>query len=195
MAEYGRHVQDMVQHALTITNREQRNKAARTIISVMNVLHPSFREVEELQQKLWADLIIMSGYKLDVDMPYEAPLPKTGEAPTKVAYPAQNFRYRHYGKIIESLIESAIAMKDPAEQQELAQQIANLMKKSYLTFNRDSVNDEMIVEQLSAMSGGKLKLSPDFRFQLTTDILLKNRKPPQNLKHGKNRNKRRWKKH
>ncbi|GAB5538602.1 MAG: hypothetical protein Salg2KO_07050 [Salibacteraceae bacterium] len=194
LAEYGRHVQEMVQHTMTIEDRQKRTEAAETIVLVMTQLNPSYKGSDELQQKLWEDLFIISGYELDVDCPYPKPEPKKGIVPEKVDYPDQNFKYKHYGKIIEGLIEAAVKIEKDEERQELTQQIANLMKRSYLNFNRDSVNDEMIVEQLTAMSGGKLKLDEGFKFQHTNDILKDSPRRSNSNNKGKGRGKRKWKK-
>lgn len=192
LAEYGRHIQEMVKHALTIEDRKERNEAAETIVQVMTQLNPSYKGSDELQQKLWDDLFIISNYQLDIDAPYPKPEPKPDIRPEKVEYPDQDFRYKHYGKIIDGLISAAVKMENKEEQQELTQQIANLMKRSYLNYNRDSVNEEMIVDQLTSMSEGKLKLDPEFKFQHTNDIL--SQVPKQRSKSSKGRGKRRWKK-
>lgn len=200
LAEYGRYVQEMVDHALTISDREERNKAAQTIVQIMGQLNPAYKETEELQQKLWDDLFIISNFQLEVDAPFPKPAPKAGIRPERVKYPDQNFRYRHYGKIVDGLIEAAVKMEDAAERQALTQMIANLMKKSYLNYNRDSVNEEMIVDQLTDMSKGRLTLDPEFKFQHTNEILNKSRKQQQQQQQGvrqggsKSRGKRKWKK-
>jgi hypothetical protein len=194
LAEYGRHVQEMVTHTMKIEDRKTRSDAAETIVRVMSQLHPSYKGSEELQQKLWEDLFIISGFQLDVDSPFPTPTPKIDIRPEKIEYPNQHFKFKHYGKIIEGLIESAIAIENPEEQQELTQLIAHLMKRSYLNYNRDSVNEEMIVDQLTSMSSGKLKLDPDFKFQHTNEILSQMPKKPSNRNQGKGRGKRKWKK-
>ncbi|HAW20845.1 MAG TPA: DUF4290 domain-containing protein [Flavobacteriales bacterium] len=194
LAEYGRHVQDMVKHALTIEDRTKRNEAAETIVLIMTQLNPSYKGSDELQQKLWEDLFIISNYELDVDSPFPKPEPKNDIIAEKVDYPDQKFKFKHYGKIIEALIEAAVKIENPEEQQELIQQIANLMKRSYLNFNRDSVNEDMIVDQLTSMSDGKLKLSPEFKFVHTNDIVASNPIKRTNRNQGKGRGKRKWKK-
>ena len=194
MAEYGRHVQEMVKHTLTIEDRVKRTEAAETIVQVMTQLNPSYKGSDELQQKLWDDLFIISNFQLDVDAPYPKPEPKKEIRPEKVEYPDQKFKFKHYGKIIEALIDEAIKIENADEQQELTQMIANLMKRSYLNYNRDSVNEEMIVDQLNSMSGGKLKLDPDFKFQHTNEILSQSPKQRSNRGQNKGRGKRRWKK-
>lgn len=171
LAEYGRYVQDMVNHTLSIEDREERNKAARSIVQLMTVMNPSYRGNEELEHKLWDDLHVMANYELDVDAPYPKPKPKDQIEAEKIDYPKGDFKYRHYGKAIEDLIAAACKIEDEKERQALTQMIANLMKRSYLAYNRDSVNEEMIVDQLKEMSNGELKLDDNFRFQHTNDIL------------------------
>lgn len=192
LAEYGRYVQEMMEHALSLENREERNKAAQAIIQLMTVMNPSYKGNDELIHKLWDDLHVMSNYQLDIDSPYEKPEPAENIEAEKIDYPKGDFKYRHYGKSIENLIEVARSIEDNQEQQALTQLIANLMKRSYLNYNRDSVNEEMILDQLKEMSGGQLKLDENFRFQHTNDIL--GSQPRNSGKSGKSRSKRKWKK-
>ncbi|MBT3648321.1 MAG: DUF4290 domain-containing protein [Flavobacteriales bacterium] len=192
LAEYGRYVQDLVDHALTIESKEERNKAANAIVQIMTQMNPGFKGNDELQQKLWDDLFIMSNYKLDVDSPFPKPEPKNDSPAEKITYPDQGFKFRHYGKIIEDLIDGARKIEDVEEKKALTGMIANLMKKSYLNFNRDSVNDEMIVDQLKEMSNNELEFADDFKFQHTNDILSSS--PRRTNKQNKGRSKRKWKK-
>ena len=155
-------------------------------------MNPSYKGNDELIHKLWDDLHVMSNYQLDIDSPYEKPEPAENIEAEKIDYPKGDFKYRHYGKSIENLIEVARSIEDNQEQQALTQLIANLMKRSYLNYNRDSVNEEMIIDQLKEMSGGQLKLDENFRFQHTNDIL--GSQPRNSGKSGKSRSKRKWKK-
>ncbi len=193
LGEHGRHVQEMVRHMLRIEDRAERNKAAETLVRVMTQLNPGYKDNEEMIQKLWDDLFVMSDFKLDIDSPYPVPTPLKQIVPEKIQYPDYNFKYKHYGKIIEGLIESARKMENPEEKKELTGIIANLMKRSYLSYNRDSVNEDMIIDQLKDLSNGELELDPDFKFQHTNEILSKHRKQNNN-KSGKGRSKRKWKK-
>jgi hypothetical protein len=196
LAEYGRHIQDMVNHTMSLDNRDERNKAAVGLVQVMTQLNPGYKDNEELQHKLWDDLYVMSNYKLEVDSPYPMPDRKETIVPEKIEYPDQQFSYQHYGKIIDGLILGARAIEDQEEKKALTEVIANLMKKSYLNYNRDSVNDEMLADQLKKMSEGELELDPSFRFQHTNDILSKNKKPTSSNPRSTNkpRGKRKWKK-
>jgi len=193
LGEYGRYVQEMVEHTMAIEDREERNKAAQAIIQLMTVMNPSYKGNDELINKLWDDLYVMSNFQLDVDAPYPKPEPAVNIQAEKIEYPKGDFKYRHYGKSIENLIEVAKSIEDKDEQQALTQLIAHLMKRSYLNYNRDSVNEEMIIDQLKEMSGGLLKLNDKFRFQHTNDIL--GSQPRNSSKSSsKSRSKRKWKK-
>lgn len=195
LAEYGRYVQDMIRHTMSLTDKEERNKAAKSVIQVMTQLHPSYKDNDELQHKLWDDLFVISNYELDIDSPYPMPDRKETIVPERISYPDQKFTYKHYGKIIEGLITEARKIENQEERKVLTGMIANLMKKSYLNYNRDSVNDEMLADQLSKMSNGELTLDEDFRFHHTNDILSKNKKNNSNQRLNKGRNqKRKWKK-
>lgn len=193
LAEYGRYVQEMVEHALSLESKEERNKAAQAIIQLMTVMNPSYKGNDELIHKLWDDLHVMSKYQLDIDAPYPKPEIVENIKAEKIEYPQGDFKYRHYGKSIENLIEVAKAIEDQQEQQALTQLIANLMKRSYLNYNRDSVNEEMIIDQLKEMSGGQLKLDDNFRFHHTNDILGSQPKAT-GKSSSKSRSKRKWKK-
>ncbi|MCE3280195.1 MAG: hypothetical protein K0S44_2386 [Bacteroidetes bacterium] len=156
--EYGRNIQKMLDFAITVTDREERNKVARAIIDVMGQLNPHLRDVTDFKHKLWDHLFIISDFKLDVDSPYPKPTRETFQTkPELLKYPHKDIRYKHYGKTVEQIIAKAKEYPDGEEKNELVSQIANLMKRSYLNWNRDSVNDEVIIKQLDELSKGQLK--------------------------------------
>jgi hypothetical protein len=158
--EYGRNIQKMIDFAITVEDREERNKVARAIIDVMGQLNPHLRDVTDFKHKLWDHLFIISEFKLDVDSPYPKPTPETFQTkPERVMYPSNDIRYKHYGKTVERIIAKAKEYPEGEEKNELVIQIANLMKRSYLNWNRDSVNDEVILKQLEELSKGQLKLA------------------------------------
>lgn len=158
MPEYGRNIQNMVDHLLTIEEREKRNKAAQTVIDVMGNLYPYLRDVSEFKHKLWDHLAIMTDFKLDIDYPYDPPSPEILRGkPARLSYSQNLLKYRHYGLIITKMIEAAIKMEGD-EQRILIEQIANQMKKLYLAWNKDSVEDEKIFKDLEEMSDYKLKV-------------------------------------
>ncbi len=186
--EYGRNIQKMVEHAISIEDREERNKVAQSIINVMGQLNPHLRDIVDFKHKLWDHLFIISDFKLDVDSPYPYPdKEKIFEKPKPLEYPQSNIRFKHYGKSVEVFIAKAIEMQDGEEKTELIKTIANLMKKSYLTWNRESVDDDLIVSDLKLLSKGQLKLDDSFKLEQTNDILALNVKKKTNTNH-KNKN-------
>lgn len=175
LPEYGRNIQKMVEHLLTIEDRDERNKAARTVIGVMGNLNPHLRDVADFKHKLWDHLAVISDFKLDIDSPYETPTKEMlNEKPKRIPYPQKNIRFKHYGHSIVLMIQKAAEMEDGEEKQDLVKMIAYHMKKSYLTWNREAVDDREIFEDLVTLSGNKLQLSPDLTLPETRDILAKN---------------------
>ncbi|MDO5655508.1 MAG: DUF4290 domain-containing protein [Flavobacteriaceae bacterium] len=157
--EYGRHVQQMVNHCKTLENREDRNNFATAIIDVMGNLNPHLRDVNDFQHKLWDQLFIMASFDLDVDSPY--PIPSESDfdrTPNRIEYPNYNNKYRYYGKNIQRMIDVAVQWEKGPKRDGLIQSIANQMKKSYLLWNKDNVEDEVIIEQLRDMSKGLIDI-------------------------------------
>ncbi len=183
--EYGRNVQQMAAYVVSIEGREKRTGLAKVLINVMAQLHPENKDAADYKQKLWDHLHIITGFKLDVDSPYPAPSPEiTERKPQRVPYPQSEIKFRPYGKNIEKIIEKACAFEDGSEKDALVKNIANHLKKSYLNWNRDSVNDELITGHLAQLSKGQLKLSDDARLAHTNDLLRQT--PPTVTVHNQN---------
>lgn len=162
LPEYGRSIQEMVNHCLTIEDKEERTRCAYSIINCMGKLFPKLQEQDDYKQKLWDHLAIMSDFKLDIDYPYEVVRPENLQSqPEKVPYTNQFIRYRHYGKDVELLIAKAVEMPAGEERDELVLLIANHMKKLLLAVNKDGVDDEKIFKDLAEYSHGEILLSPD----------------------------------
>lgn len=162
LAEYGRNVQNMVDYICTISDREERNRLAQVVIDMMGVLNPHLRDVSDFKHKLWDHLYIISDFKIDVDSPY--PIPERGQLrqkPETLAYPQKRIRYKHYGRTVEDMINKAIAQPEPEYTERMALSIANFMKMAYLSWNKDSVSDEHIIQDLKELSKGALTLPSD----------------------------------
>lgn len=171
LPEYGRNIQKMVDHIKTIKDREERNRAAATVIHIMGNLNPQLRDQGDFRHKLWDHLAIIADFDLDIDAPYTPPeRSKLTEKPNSVSYPEGNIRFLHYGKIIELLIEAAVKMDDGEEKDYLISLIAYQMKKSYLTWNRSQVTDELIFSDLKFLSGGKLKIPEGLKIPEVRDL-------------------------
>ncbi len=196
--EYGRNIQKMIEHAVTIEDREERNKAARAIVAVMGYLNPQIRDIVDFKHKLWDHLFLISDFKLDVDSPYPIPPKETLKVkPQRIAYPESKIRYKYYGKTMEAMIRKIAEMEDGERKAGIAQDLANFMKMCYLTWNKDSVDDSTILNHLEELSGGNVKLNETVRLNHTTEILAMNaQKKQQHQKshNGKQRQQRRKKK-
>ena len=196
--EYGRHVQLMINQILETQDREERNKMARAVIGIMGNMNPHLRDVPDFQHKLWDQLFIMSNFQLDVDSPFEKPQQEVLEQkPDRLAYTQRNPKYRFYGNNIKSMIDVAMNWADGDLKNALVYTIANHMKKCFLNWNKDTVDDQVIFNHLDEFSGGKLKLNDDLLPLTSTQDLLrlksKNGNGPKSngaVKPRKNRNNR-----
>ena len=188
--EYGRHVQKMVTHAVSIKDDQERKECVNAIISFMGQLNPHLRDIPDYKHKLWDHLFIMSKFKLDIESPFEKPSKeKLSEKPEPLSYPKNKIKYSYYGNQIQSMINTAISLTNEKEKMIMSGMIANHMKKCYLTWSKSSVDDATILKHLQELSNGKLKLDKDF--QLIDDIKIKKNPSKSNWKKKNNRNKKR----
>ena len=190
--EYGRNLQKMVDYALTIEEREKRNIYAKIIIQTMSQVNPNCKEMADYKRTLWDHLHIMANYQLDVDCPYEKPKPEEqNQKPEKLEYKNSKIRFRPYGKNIENMIDKVIEMPEGEEKQTLIEMIAQQLKKSYLQWNINSCDDEMILSHFEQLSGGQLKLQENFKLHSTKKLLgnnQNNQKKKNNQKQKQNNN-------
>jgi len=173
LPEYGRNVQNMIVHAIEIEDRTERNRAAQAIIEVMGQLNPHLRDVDDYRHKLWTHLFVMSDFKLEADSPYELPKPEELAAkPERVEYPTSKIRYGHYGKYTQKILEQSTEIEDEKEKGYLTRTMANFMKKQFLVFNNDAVENNVIANQMAELSKKELVLeNPDDL--LSTNAILK----------------------
>ena len=188
--EYGRNVQKMVHSIIAIEDREKRNHQAKSIIEVMGNLNPHLRDVPDFKHKLWDHLFIMSDFHLDVDSPYDRPSKESfEEKPEMLKYSDNNIKFRHYGKILPLIIKRTIDLDEGEYKDFLVFTIANHMKKSYLTWNKANVEDDVILKHLSQMSDDKLIMKETFKLSSFSDVKTqKNYK--KNYSRGRNHGKR-----
>ncbi|MEZ4886096.1 MAG: DUF4290 domain-containing protein [Chitinophagales bacterium] len=183
--EYGRNVQQLVDHCITIEDEKYRNAFAQAIIDLMGQMSPHLRNVEDFRHKLWDHLFEIANYKLDIDSPYPIPLKKEVLEQPKLDYPQSRMRFRHYGKNVERLIKKAIAMEDGPKKQAFARVIANYMKMVYANWNRDGVSDELIKSDLELLSKGELTLSEEAAIKMPKSNQMKPRKRSVGRSGGK----------
>ena len=179
--EYGRYVQKLINQITAIEDREKRNKGARYVISVLGNLNPHLRDVPDFQHKLWDQLFIMSDFKLDIDSPYPIPTREVVQLkPERLTYP-QNFpKYRFYGNNIKYMIDVARKWEEGELKNALIIVIANHMKKCFLSWNKDTVTDEVIFNHLLELSNGELNLTAMKEELSTSQNLLKVNKKQSN---------------
>ena len=193
--EYGRNLQKIVEIVVNTEDRTKRSQLAHAVVDIMANIHSQVKDSPELRQRLWDHLYIISRFRLDVDSPYPMPdLEVLSKAPERLDYPRKNMRFSFYGKNIENIITEITTYPDGDDKNELVENIANHLKKSYLTWNRDSVDDELIKKHFDELSEGKLELASDYHFTTTNELLgTKPRKKttktfqPRQQQHGANR--------
>ena len=162
LPEYGRSVQNMVDHALTIEDRAERQRCANTIINIMGGMFPHLRDVPDFKHKLWDHLAIMSDFKLDIDYPFE--IVKKEDLvvkPEKLEYPNGALRYRHYGRFLEGMIKKAMEIENEAEKKQLINLLAIQMKKDLNNWNKEGIEDQKIVDDLREYTNGVIDLKVD----------------------------------
>ena len=168
MPEYGRNIQNMVDYCITIQDREERKRCADTIINIMGNMFPHLRDVNDFKHILWDHLAIMADFKLDIDYPYEI-------VKKEDPYNNSRIRYRHYGKTLEKMIQKATEFEPGVEKDQLIKLLATQMKKSFLTWNKESVDDRKIFKDLDELSEGQIILDEEVhKLAESRDILARN---------------------
>ncbi len=184
--EYGRHIQKMVDQCIAIEDREERNKVASAIIGVMGNLNPHLRDVPDFQHKLWDQLFIIADFKLDVDSPFPKPSKELlEERPEPLSYPQNHPKYRFYGNNIKRMIDVAISWPKGDKREALEFTIANHMKKCYLNWNKDTVEDKAIFDHLFELSDGQINLKgTEEELAQSSSFLRKKKKQNQKKQKG-----------
>jgi hypothetical protein len=173
--EYGRNIQKMIGHCISIEDREKRSLTALAIVKVMGQMTNIQTSVaSDFEHKLWDHLHIISGFNLDIDAPYPPPnKEEVAKRPAKIEYSSNNIKFPHYGKHIEKVIDAVNEMEEGANKEVVVLAIANYLKKSYLNWNRDSVNDDTIIAHLEKLSEGNLKVNENATLISTSEALAK----------------------
>ena len=169
LPEYGREVQSMVDHCLTITDRAERQRCAETIVAVMERMLPHYQDTDDYKHKMWDHLAIMSGFQLDIDYPYDvSEAHKMQQKPQRMHYPMKRIPVRHYGNMMFEVFDRLKAMPDGAERDELVRLAANQMKRDLVQWGHGSSDDEKVASDLANYTDGKVQLDLDsFKFDRT----------------------------
>lgn len=192
MPEYGRHIQKMVDHALTIRDREARNACAASIVNVMANMYPEHKNEPDFKHKLWDHLHAIACYRLDVDGPYPKPTPEEVDPmPRPLEYPMHRVRLPHYGYLTEHFANAACDIEDPQERKVLVNYIANHMKKTLIAMNKDYATDERLMKEILLLTGDRLEIDGQIRtayYQEPKNKKLNNGKQGGNNKKNKKQN-------
>lgn len=184
LPEYGRSIQNMVDYALTIEDKAERQRCANTIINIMGNMFPHLRDVPDFKHKLWDHLAIMSDFNLDIDYPYEiVERDNLKTKPEPVEYPSSRIRNRHYGRMLEKLIKKAADYPEGEEKKQLVSLVANHMKKSFMAWNKDSVDDRKIFDDLKEYTEGAIQLNEE-----TTKLMEQRSFVPRKTRPANNNN-------
>ncbi len=194
--EYGRHIQMLVEQAIDIEDRKERNNFASAIIDLMGEMYPYLRDVNDFKHKLWTHLSLMSDFKLDIDSPYGKPdRAEIYKRPPKLPYPQKRMKFRYYGRTIIKLITLAVDMEESEEKTALIYSIATHMKKQYLSWNKEIVENKTIFRDLEILSEGKIILPENYSLPASRDLVKQNHSKQNHSKqnHDKKRSHKRHK--
>ncbi len=173
LPEYGRNVQNMVGIIKNTPDRAERNRLAKSTIQLMENMNPQLRDVADYKHKLWDHLAVIADFDLDIDSPY--PLPTQAEIhqkPSKMKYSnPDEIRFKHYGKILEDMVRKATQYPEGEERDALIAVIANQMKKSFLTWNRETVSDDVIFADLLAIACNRISIPEGLKLKDSRELL------------------------
>ena len=166
LPEYGREIQNMVDYAVGLKTKAERQRCAETIVAIMGRMTPQNREATDQKQRLWDHLAIMSDFKLDIDYPFDvSEAKKISTKPEPMSYPMKKIPVKHYGSLIFELFERLKNMPDGPERNELIRQTANQMKRNLMQWSHGSCDDEKVASDLAKFTDGKVQLDLDhFKF-------------------------------
>lgn len=185
LPEYGRNIQKMVDYIKTVEDRDERNRLANAIVAIMGNLNPHLRDINDFKHKLWDHLAIIAHFELDIDYPYDIPQPEMfQQSPRIVEYGTHDIVYRHYGKSTEMMIDAVCELPEGPEKEKMVTTIANHMKKSYLTWNRDAVGDDVILKDLNKLSDGRLN-TENIQLQEAREILQQKKRGRRPMRKNK----------
>ena len=171
ISEYGRCIQEMIKKLPEIEDRQQRTEAARYIISVMVQMNPAIKQSSDYEHKLWDHLYMIAGYDLDVDSPFEPPIPVEQQSkPHRIGYQNNHIRFGHYGLYLVKMIEAAAQEPNDDVREALAYSLAAQMKRNYLSWNKNVVSDQVIIDDLKTISEGRLVINAEAKLNTNGDM-------------------------
>ena len=161
MREYGRHIQQLVDHCVGLEDREERTRFAQSLATIMLRLFPELTNEEGGNRKVWDHLNIMSGFKLDIDFPCEV-IKETemNPKPEKIPYAKKKDRFRCYGDNLVRMVREISDMEGGVEKDRMIFLVANQMKKLLVNENSDSATDQRVIKDIREITGGRIDIDP-----------------------------------
>jgi hypothetical protein len=187
LPEYGRSIHKMVDWVTTIEDRNERNRQIRSVIAVMGNMNPHLRDVNDFKHKLWDHVHIMSDFKIDIDSPFPIPTRESFNTPIHtIPYASDPIRIRHYGRNVQQLISIMARSEDTEIKEKSLLMLANHMKKSYVTWNKETISDDIIFRDIEFLSGGKIKISENVKLAPAYNLNINTATAPPSKGSGKN---------
>ena len=181
LPEYGRHIQKMIQYVANIKDRTKRNEQIMVLVSIMGELNPHLRDVNDFKHKLWDHVQIIADFNIDIDSPYPIPSRESfQEKPAIIPHVTTPVRIMHYGRNVQGMVDAISARPATENNDALVVTLGNFMKREYLTWNKDSVTDEIIFRDIVTLSKGRIRITPEMRLaDIQQEVLqeLNNRSP------------------
>ncbi|MDR0725060.1 MAG: DUF4290 domain-containing protein [Prevotellaceae bacterium] len=178
LPEYGRSIHKMVDWVTTIEDRDERNRQIRAVIAVMGGMNPHLRDVNDFKHKLWDHVHIMSDFKIDIDSPYPIPTRESFNTPIHIIpYASESIRVRHYGRNIQLMINGIAKAEDSELKEKSLLMLANHMKKLYVTWNKETVSDDIIFRDIAFLSGGKIRIPENLKLSAAYNLNTSNVTP------------------
>ena len=166
MPEYGRYVQKMLQQVKEIPDKEKRNEQVRAVVNTMSILNPHLREMNDYKHKLWDHLFVISDFDLDIDTPYPKPTFESfTSAPNRIELEDKPLKVNYYGRNIQNMAETLAQLPSGAERDEMVMALAYYMRKQYIIWNKDSVADQTIFDDMALLSQGRLRVPDGFKME------------------------------
>jgi hypothetical protein len=162
MPEYGRSIQKMVDMAVQMADRAERQQCANTIVKIMSGILPATTNKADDEHRLWNHLARIAHYKLDIDYPVDIiPQEEAQAHPAPIPYPAKDIKRRHYGHLVEQALEYVMTLEDEEKRLFFTENIANQMKQNLYIWNKDSMDNALVAQDIERYSNGKLHLDLD----------------------------------
>jgi hypothetical protein len=187
LPEYGRHIQKMIQYVKSVEDRGKRNEQVRSVVAVMGNLNPHLRDIVDFRHKLWDHVYLIADFDIDIDSPYPVPAPATfKEKPALIPYPNTPVSIMHYGRNIENMLKGIIDYPEGPVKEAMIAAMAHYMKKQYLTWNKDTVSDDIIFKDIEMLSKGRIHVNPALKL-MKIQSNTPNPHHAQNNNNGKNK--------